>query len=327
MRRGKLLRGLDIDSGLRGRPSQIPDGRLEDNRNRLRWLFESFWGLIGWELQTCKSSESLRRTFVLLQGVHDDPSFALFTRPSARHFSPVALKKMRTAQKQLNRIQNAANEPARHAEEVLQRARTVLETGRRRRERKLIRREFVRRKKLADGWARLFKELRDLGKKITGRVLDLENAYALQELLRFLKSKRYALNPLNLANAAAGLPYIGWRQSMRLCLGIARVSVEGIRYQVFKSIRYMVTRAPRKDETNLIRYLRDNIPLLPPRFKLAKTDLAQNWFYLNRAIHEVCRSKHHPRCLPFLITACYLRQAQVQSHLEIFLAEQNKLHI
>jgi len=49
------------------------------------------------------------------------------------------------------------------------------------------------------------------------QIRDLEPSFARHELFRFLKSKRYEITPESLANATAGLPYMGWRQSMRRC--------------------------------------------------------------------------------------------------------------
>jgi len=153
----------------------------------------------------------------------------------------------------------------------------------------------------------------------------LEASYARQELFRFLKSARYELKPLSLANAAAGLPYMGWRQSMRRSTKAPSKLANGNVYQIFKSIRYLVATAEKKLQNPLIAHFRENIPLLPRRYRLPKAELAEKWLYLERAIRQAFRTNSHPKALPFEITKWYLMQIRSQSQVDMVLADGAKL--
>lgn len=59
--------------------------------------------------------------------------------------------------------------------------------------------------------------LRDQEKALEELLRDGEAYFARTEFLKFCKSKRYRLVPLNVANALAGLPLIGCRHSIRRC--------------------------------------------------------------------------------------------------------------
>ena len=69
--------------------------------------------------------------------------------------------------------------------------------------------------------------LSDVVRRLEARLRDLEAPFARQELFRFLKSKRYEVTPLALANAAAGLPYMGWRHSMRKNAEVQSIAANG----------------------------------------------------------------------------------------------------
>jgi hypothetical protein len=48
---------------------------------------------------------------------------------------------------------------------------------------------------------------------IEKEIKEIEAHFVQIELLRFVLSERYVFAPLNFANAAAGLPHLGWRRS------------------------------------------------------------------------------------------------------------------
>jgi hypothetical protein len=83
---------------------------------------------------------------------------------------------------------------------------------------------------------------RAVWRKAQGRELDLkrnlqqqEAAFARIEVIRFVKSKRYKLSLHNVANAIAGLPYMGWRQSFARCSRLEGKTIPPASfYEVFK---------------------------------------------------------------------------------------------
>jgi hypothetical protein len=96
-------------------------------------------------------------------------------------------------------------------------------------------------------------------------------------------------------------------------------------YQIFKAIRYLTSNANKKTENGLVITFEDSIPSLPSRYQLPKTELAEKWFYLERALRQAYRTKIHPKALSFEITKQYFKQLQSQSQVDMVLAEQAKI--
>jgi hypothetical protein len=222
--------------------------------------------------------------------------------------------------------QYTAGELRRQAQERLQRADWALVQAPKNK-RRMVKRERKKCRKEAWKTAPQYRTLSAAGHTLEVRLRELEASFARRELFRFLKSKRYELKPLSLANASAGLPYMGWRQSMRRCTKVLSIVANGLMYQIFKSIRYLTTIASKKTEKGLVASIREGIPLLPSRYALPMTELAENWLYLQRAIHEAFRTRPHPKALPFEITRRYHKQIQSRSHVDMVLAEQARISL
>jgi len=169
------------------------------------------------------------------------------------------------------------------------------------------------------------RKLADSEKRLKARLKSLEGSFARQELMRFIRSRRYEVTPVNLANAIAGIPHMGWRQSMRRNVNTPPTTQNGLAYQVFKAIRYTVGTLNGKTEKHLVKSFRESIQLLPSRYKLPQEEFAKNWLYLERAIRQSLRTKPPRKALPFEITKRYFLQIQSQSHLDIILAEQAQI--
>jgi hypothetical protein len=114
------------------------------------------------------------------------------------------------------------------------------------------------------------------------RLKALEASFARQELFRFLKSKRYEITPLALANAAAGLPYMGWRHSMRKNSRVKSIAANGTAYQIFKAVRYLASRSNKTTENAFVTDFRKNVRSLPSRYRTPRNELAQKWLFLER---------------------------------------------
>ncbi len=170
-----------------------------------------------------------------------------------------------------------------------------------------------------------YRTLDESRKQLEVQIQELEPSFARQELFRFVRSKRYEINGENLANATAGLPYMGWRQSMRRCKKTKSANANGCAAQIFKTIRYLVGNASDKSEKSLVAHFRRQIPSLPSRYKFPKGEFADKWLYLERAIRKACRSKPHPKFLHFEITERYFAQLKSFSPQDKALAVQNRL--
>lgn len=318
--------GEDGPSRPRGRPTELSDPQLWSRRDQLVQIFEATWGDIGWELPRCKKADDLIRIFtrVAVPGSWFQDAMMLFCHPSSEATS--ALRKVEAELKTLAKPMHIAQERMYRAKEQLQQVVSAL-TQAHGRSRRIV--KGARKKRRREFWkaALLHRDLFNRSRSVETRLRDLRASFARQELLCFLKSKRYMLTPRSLACAAAGLPYTGWRQSMRRSIKAPWVITEGPSYQIFKAIRYLTANATRSTEHGLVISFQDSIPFLPSRYRIAKIELAEKWFYLERALGKAYRSKTHPKKLPFEITRLYFNRLKSQSPVETVLAEQAKLKL
>jgi hypothetical protein len=194
----------------------------------------------------------------------------------------------------------------------------------------LLKRERKKRRKEAWKTLQRDRDLKDAIRDLEAQLKTLEAAFARHELFRFLKSRRYELTPLSLANAAAGLPYMGWRHSMRKNAEVPSIAANGSAYQLFKAVRYLAGVANKKTEREFIADFRENIPSLPSRYRSPREELAEKWLLLELAIRKAYRmylNKHNPKDLAFEITKQYFVQIRSQSNVDRVLAERARLRL
>lgn len=248
----------------------------------------------------------------------------VFCTPSTLPASRVAWRKARHQLRALIDPQSKASNLDREANERFQKARAALAQAQGR-DRKLVRKEFVKCTEDADRIREECRRINERQRNLTTTVQLLEASIARRELFRFLKSKRYELNPLSLAHAAAGLPEMGYRRSTAKCAKCRSTPTEGLRYEIFKAIRYLISKADNKTAQGLVEHFRKTVLLLPQRYARSKADFAENWFFLERALRQICKARPHPKAFPYEVTARYFKQMQVRSYPDMLLAERAKL--
>lgn len=173
------------------------------------------------------------------------------------------------------------------------------------------------------------------------KLLDQQAYYCRAELLQFIRKKRYALNPRNLANALAGLPEMTCRRSAERCSKLQFRGVQSLIYRVFEFLEqtWRHKTAVSLTPAAAVELFRRGIAKLP-KTKLVEDEqgrkrrvendlrryLEENWAYLKRAIMDGVQSSKHPRQVPYLITAKfweYLSQPKTQA--DILFAQQERL--
>lgn len=325
----ELLEDLTDSEGVwprRGRRSEISDANLQTQRTQLLQIFESTWSYIYRELQSCKKPDDLIRVFTPVA----DPKvwfhgpISIFCLSSSESASGATLRRVRA---ELRSVVERLYEPElsrRRTAEQLHQTNWALAQARGS-NRRMVKRAQKKKRKEAWKAEAQYLPLAKKEKQLRERLRELEASFARQELFRFLKSGRYELTPLNLANAAAGLPHMGWRRSVsRSKMGPSKIG-NGLMYQAFKAVRYLVKNANRRTEKELIESFRERIPSLPSRYVLAKTELAKNFFSLRRAIRQAYRSDPLPKALICEITKLHFQLIQSQSQVDVALTEQFKL--
>lgn len=311
----------------RGRRTMLTGPEILARRETFVGVFEELWGEIAWELQRCKKESDLIRALSPLREIpFIQEVIAVFFQESKRRLPATIVRGVRI---RLHRVQHDCADSQiskEHAIAQLKDADEVLRQSPRRKYR-VIKRERKKRRKEASLRTREWRELSGLKTELETKLRGLEAGFARQEILKFLRSKRYELNPLSLANAFAGLPYMGWRQSMRRSMEQPSMSVNGLDYRIFKAISFIATSVERNSENIYVRGFREAIPKLPSRHRAARDELAKQWFFLERSIRRAFRNKPHPRAFSFEIAKHYFRQIRSRSQDERIFASQAELDL
>lgn len=174
-------------------------------------------------------------------------------------------------------------------------------------ERRIIQAECQRR------WEELFQLLHTLIKakkesvELAKTVLAQETYWYCSHLLDYLHKQRYKLAPLNLANALAGLPDMGWRESFVRCSRMPRCSPEMLPYQMFKVVARICGRGRKGVEGSPTEFFHDQILKLPRKYGGIRETLRRVWRDLCLAIVE-CWAQHNQDFMPYAITLAFLRK-------------------
>jgi hypothetical protein len=143
-------------------------------------------------------------------------------------------------------------------------------------------------------------------RKIHIEIRPLEAHFAQTELLRFLRSRRYAFTPKNVANAAAGLPHLGCRRSFLLCSRVNYAAVPSINYLLFEVLSKILKKKNPRSAEEAGREIRRQISTRK-QFAIVKEYLSEYWDLLEDATHKVWNSPAHPKSRAFQITFLFLQ--------------------
>ena len=332
-----------------GRPREIELATLYAQRDRLVSLLASSWERMGLQLERFRRARALglKDLRVAFAPLKDDPRGYLpasLLRETTEPATPKAIRESRATVADLSdRLRKAMtdyqaeHERLRTAKDAYQqltaKQRVAADQPWRqavRREKEAVRPavkqhciEFRKAKATLDDCKR---QLNQAERKLT----DQEAHFAQSEVLKFLRCGRNRLNPKRLADAMAGLPRLGCRQSSRLC---AKQSCElwpHPHYQMLTIIERIWQGIGPKDRNLAVEIFRNEIILLPK--KSPKTNeaylrhLCQNWRYLRLAIMDCLKQGVSSREMPYQIMSHFsTRLARPRYALESLRAEQEAL--
>jgi DNA-binding transcriptional MerR regulator len=311
-----------------GRPT-IDDDWLRANRNSLVDMLSCWWGEIGWQLTGATTREALRAA---LEPVREHSNKHLISRlllPSSDSANPDQIREGRDALGIAIEQIYEAQQKQREYPDFIMRAEMALAHA------SPEQKEDVKAKvsKLqADlQTATLAHEAACKAQVALEKGLDqMEAGFAQDQLLMFIDKRfingRYARNPLNLANAMAGLPYtqgvhfLGAWQSYQRCSDLPCELWPHHRFQVFERIRSIF----KKSQTSKLppmEFFHQEIVALPrtvvtervdPLTKkevrsrsdnAVRSDLLDNWPIWSLAIKKSLESSVDQERIPFLICA------------------------
>jgi hypothetical protein len=292
----------------RGYPERLNEGRLWGVRQHLLVLLETTWDEVGCFLPRVKTMAQLKMTLEPWQKRVDQEEHVIkaLLRPSE---SPATSKLLHRQRKQQGKSHNRfldANGWVEKCWDSLERFMLIPGASLTSAEQDVILDAIGERARILVRAGAECIALRDQESASEKLLKDGEAYFARAEFLRFCKSKRYRLDPLNLANALAGLPLIGCRHSIKRCRRFHGEVTGGLSFQIFNIIRRLVEGNVRR--SNLIRdaerWLRNWRS--PKSFGIS--DLRQNWYYFRRAIKAVLDQGTSRTLLPSAISREYWRR-------------------
>jgi hypothetical protein len=306
-----------------GRQEGIDEGRLITSRESLNGLLGSTWPDVGILLPRVKTQADLLAVLAFWKHRQDIWVVKRLTHESSRPADANWLNEKRRKLRELNKAITPAWDHREKFRRLLETAQHAQDASLSDGERALVEDQIAR-------YIKKFTDAEEEYKAASKRQQDLENLiaegethFARTEFLRFLKSKRYTLNPLNIANALAGLPYIGWRQSAKRCKRVPSPGVDGFKMGIFGTIRRIVISCNRKSE--LVKHAERWLISQNPKRSYAVAELRENWFYLQIAINAALAAGARTPDLPFVITQQYYKRKLNPSNLDLTLAPEESI--
>lgn len=309
-----------------GRPERLDDATLRSTRNHLVWLLENTWGQVGWKLQNAKTSVQVREALLDWQQ-HRDHQYIVevLLRPSE---SAATAKLNELRYRLLIRLNDyliAIQKLRQQYDERHQRASRASGQAQSDAEEYAIAKERVRSLENIVKAEWVYSLLLDLRTNLHQSMRDGHAYFARNEMAQFCKRHRYEVNPLNTANALAGLPFIGFRRSADRCRKWKCDNANGFEYQIFKLFRDIVESRPL--HSDLIGHAKQWLQTKHTRESYALSVLRDDWYYLKQAIQTALDARPRPRERPFRITREYFQRAATRSELDKILAEGERIVI
>jgi hypothetical protein len=165
-------------------------------------------------------------------------------------------------------------------------------------------------------------------KELDKKALDQETYWYCSQLLDFLfGKKKYAVEPLNLANALAGLPNMGWRESLARCSKMPRCSpFAQLPYRVFEVVSRIWRRRPKDLQDPPSEFFHVQILKLPKKDDGIREVVRRAWRDFRLAIEECWKESKSEEFMPYAITSTFLRNhSRSKTLAERILAEREML--
>jgi hypothetical protein len=316
------------NEGRLGRRSALTNAELLQRRDQLHGIFAAHWPTIGWNLQRARGLTQIGPALRLLANLRHPTIELLLSNTSGKALPDGAhpfQQERKRLYKELVEVENglsAANTKVMEAEGAFEQAqnrfaiaRDGYSWARKKRKKKKAKSFLEERKKWSSLCQRVQAELnqRKEGLKdcyvelseIRTKITDTEAHFTQTELLQFLLSERYAFTPLNLANAAAGLPQMSWRNSFRLCLRGACSPETSINYRIVEAMNLILERTNPTSAEEAASEIRDQISRRK-RFERVLEYVSEHWPELEDAVRKVWNSPAQPKSRAFQITALFL---------------------
>ena len=231
---------------------------------------------------------------------------------------------------QLERIEAECTEEKRILEQVEDRLSAITPD-----QRKAAAEILAQRKAALDATEQEASKAKKKSEELEKKLLAQQAYFCRTELLGFIRAKRYAHNPRNLANALAGLPNMSCRRSAARCAKLRYTWEPNLIARVFKFAERIWRLRNSAGFSSPVELFRAAIAKLPKTFLIPNLGrrenylrgyLEENWAYLEPAIEEGTSASVHPRRVPYVITAKFQENlSKPKTYADILFAQQQKL--
>ncbi len=326
MAKNNLLDSLESNAKPpRGRGSEIKNGRLQGVRDHLVWLLETTWADVGGRLSSIKAPADVCTVLQVWRERSREHIVQTLLRPSSKHATSKSLNELRRRIRDLNVKRMEAWQYREECRESLEVAKRALNPQLSEGERIVVEEQITLR-------AKKFTQAEEELTAATRRQADTEQSlqdgeayFARREFVDFCRSHRYRLTPVHTANALAGLPFMGWRQSVKRCRPHEPVGANGGAIQIFEAIRRIVRSCSRKSELikHAERWLKHPVGISSKSYGVS--ELRQKWFYLRWSIKTALEAGTRTRELPYAIAREYDHRKNHPSNVDLLFEEEERI--
>jgi hypothetical protein len=308
------------------RKSLIDDAQLWGDRDHLVWLLEVTWVDIGPKLHAIKTADDVLAALQPWNSRSDNsPVVKTLLRPESTTASAKTLTEKRRRLRELRKFAREVWERRENCRQNLALAERALTLQLSERDKTAVE---ERREKRAEQFARAEAEHNVAASreaKMDQQLREAETYFARAEFARFCRSRRYRLTPLSVSNAIAGLPVMGWRQSVQRCMKSEAVGANGGAIQVFNTIKRIIDSCTRKSQ--LAKHAAQWLKTQKPSKSLGVAELRKEFYYLQSAIKTVLENKPQPRRrdLPYAIAKEYRERKNHASDVDKLFAQDEAL--
>ncbi len=312
--------------GRPGRPPALDAAVLRHRRDQLQGIFSAHWSFIGWNLQRARKPGHITDALRPLASLKH-PTIELLLLNSFKRPMPDGLLLPRRERKSLySQMETAQNRLSAGSAKVME-AREALEQAHNRLAAARVGYSHARKKKKAtdsflkerEKWSRLCESaqtelsmrennLVEYTEKIRGiekEIKEKEAHFAQTELLRFVLSERYAFSPQTFANAAAGLPHMAWRTSMRRCSRVQCSAETSINHLIVEALKMILEGVSPTSAEEAASEIRRQVSKRN-RFESVREYLAEDWPALEKAVLTVWNSSIQADARPYEIASLFL---------------------
>jgi hypothetical protein len=290
----------------RGRRLAIKDAPLWRVRDHLVWLIEVTWAEIGGELPKIRTPGDVLATFQVWKDKSTEHVTTTLLRPSSIPASSKVLNRMRRELEKLNERVQSAYQFMEGCSASFEQAFRISTAASSEGQQAIIDDQLRKRVEALVRAGKEYEDLRSRQQSTEARLKDCEAYFARSEVVDFCLSERYRIKPIHVANALAGLPLIGWRQSTKRCSKRPCPGLNGLSMQVFEAIRRVTNGCARRSE--LISYAEQWLTARRGTKSLAVSQLRNDWFYFRWAMKAVLETASRGRDLPFAIAREYWKR-------------------